>query len=99
MTLDGVPLDQLGIGAGWAIVALFVIAILRGNLIPRRTYDDIVHDRDEWRAAQRISESARVEGEIQRNHMAETANTMNQLMRELQDRLRPGGNRNEEARP
>lgn len=82
-------LGVLGIGSGWAIVAVFVIAIMRGNLVPRRTYDDILHDRDEWRAAQRISESARIESDLHRHVGVEAAQTFAALMGELQDRLGP----------
>ena len=83
------PVEFLGIGAGWAIVALFVVAILRGNLIPRRTYDDAVHDRDMWRAAHMTSEAARVKGEVHLHDLLEATRTMDQLMREVQERLRP----------
>lgn len=69
------------------LAGVCVLLILTGRLVPRRTYDDIVHDRDEWRAAHRISESARVLGEDHQRDMAETARTMNQVMREMQDRL------------
>lgn len=86
----GIPLGTLGVGSGWFLVALYTIGVMRGSLIPRRTYDDVVHDRDTWRAAHMISEAARTEGEKQRTHLAETAKTMNQLMSELQDRLGPG---------
>jgi len=88
MELAGLPLDALGIGSGWALVALVVVLIYRGQLVPRRTYDDVVHDRNEWRTAHRISESARMEGESHQRVMAETATTMNQLMHEMQERLR-----------
>jgi hypothetical protein len=40
-----------------------VLTIVRGLLIPRRTYDDmrefLIADRDQWRAAHAISETAR----------------------------------------
>ena len=93
MTLEGVPIESLGYGSGWLIVALFVLAILRGNLIPRRTYDDGIHDRDMWRAAHMTSEAARVKGEVHLHDLLEATRTMDQLMREVQDRLRPGGGR------
>ena len=76
--MEGIPLDALGIGSGWALVAGFVLLIYNGRLVPRRAVDDILkghtkqlefveHDRDEWRAAHRISETARVE---EREHNA-----------------------------
>lgn len=102
MTLDGVPLDAVGYSAGWAIVALFVIAILRGNLVPRRAFEDykascdvvvadLTHDRDMWRASHMVSEQARVQVEQNtRELLVPVAGTIGQLMGELQDRYRPG---------
>lgn len=34
--IEGLSLDLLGIGSGWAIVCLVVIMIIRGDLITRR---------------------------------------------------------------
>ena len=108
MTLDGVPLDLLGYSAGWAIVALFVIAIMRGNLVPRRAFEDakagfestiadIAHDRDMWRAAHMVSEQGRVTVEQnQRELLVPVASNMAQLFKEMQDRYRAGrGYRND----
>lgn len=61
-----------------ALLGLTIVLILRGYLVPRRTVDeqrkayesrieDIDHDRNEWRAAHRISEQARLE---EREHNA-----------------------------
>ena len=33
-----------------AIVVLVVVLIIRGDLVPRKTYDGMVADRDQWRA-------------------------------------------------
>lgn len=86
MTIGGVPIDINGIGVV-GLVALFGLALARGWLFTKRQYDDVVHDRNEWRTAHRISEAARLEsGEHQRT-VTETASTMNQLMHELQERL------------
>lgn len=76
--IEGVPLDVLGIGSGWAIVSLFFVLFMRGRIVPRQTMEDqrsayesriedIEHDRDEWRTAHRISEQARLE---EREHNA-----------------------------
>lgn len=50
-----------------ALLGLGVLLILRGYLVPRRYLEDVEHDRDEWRAAHRISETARQE---ERDHNA-----------------------------
>lgn len=44
--MDGIPLSALGIGSGWAIVALFVIMFFRGDVISGKVHREIVADRD-----------------------------------------------------
>jgi hypothetical protein len=57
--LNGVGVVGVVLLVGWLIWT--------GRLVTRREIDDIAHDRDEWRAAHRISETARVE---EREHNA-----------------------------
>lgn len=64
-----------------ALAGLAVLLILTGRLVPRRTYDDIKHDRDEWRAAHRISETARIEAQAQMDEMLELGRTTTQIVR------------------
>ena len=65
--MDTLPPGLLN-GIGVVAVVLFVgWMIWTGRLVTRRELDDIAHDRDEWRAAHRISETARVE---EREHNA-----------------------------
>lgn len=40
--VDGLPLGQLGIGSGWALVAVFVIMMFRGAIVTRREHDNAV---------------------------------------------------------
>ncbi|WP_045562971.1 hypothetical protein [Streptomyces sp. FxanaA7] len=49
------PLDA---GAA-ALLTLVVLLILTGRLIPRRTHEDVLADRDNWRSAYLESEAAR----------------------------------------
>lgn len=44
----GISITQGGIGA---LLTLVVVMILTGRLIPRRTYDDLLRERDMWREA------------------------------------------------
>lgn len=81
--IDGIPIQFLGIGSGWLIVAVGVLGLLRGTVVPRRTYDDALHDRDEWRAAHRISESARAEAVGQVQELLEHARTTDAFIRSL----------------
>jgi hypothetical protein len=69
--LEGIPIS-LDVLAPSALLGLCVLLIFMGKLVPRsqvkaliteyeRQITDIAHDRDEWRAAHRISEQGRVE--------------------------------------
>lgn len=46
--LEGVPIGDIGLGG---LVVMFVLAILRGWLIPQATHDRMLADRDQWREA------------------------------------------------
>ena len=48
--LAGVPVGEIG----WPVIlAGVVIAIIRGDLVPRKTFDAVREDRDFWREAAR----------------------------------------------
>ena len=49
----GIPLADV---SPWALVAMFVVLVATGRLIPRRTYDDKAHEADEWRAESRVKD-------------------------------------------
>ena len=38
----GIPVSALGIGSGWALVALFVIMLFRGQIVTRREHENAV---------------------------------------------------------
>lgn len=78
--LWGIPLSTLT-PAG--LLAIIVILIATGGLVPRRTLNDIVHDRNEWRTAHRISEQARIELSGQVDELLEHARTTNDVLRSL----------------
>jgi hypothetical protein len=42
-----------------ALLVIVVLLILNGRLIPRRTHEDVITDRDNWRQAYLQSEAAR----------------------------------------
>lgn len=85
--IEGIPLGQVGAGG---LVTAFVLAVLLGRLVPRRTLEDILRDRDEWRAAHKISETARevseharAEGQKQVTELLEHARTTDAFIRSL----------------
>lgn len=47
---------NLGLGA---LLTLVILLILTGRLVPRRTHEDAIKDRDNWRHAYLESEKAR----------------------------------------
>lgn len=46
--IAGLPIGNLGPAA---LLAIVVILILTGRLVPRRTMSDVAEERDHWRAA------------------------------------------------
>lgn len=81
--VEGIGLQAVGLGSGWALVAVFVILIYRGDLVPRRTYDDKCHDSSEWRAESRIKDAQLAEKDRQLQHMAEVGRTVDAIMRAM----------------
>ena len=88
--IEGLPWGAwLGIaGTGWALAASCAWLVYTGRLVPRTTLEDATHDRDEWRAAHRISEAARLEIQGRMSVVTDTATMLDQFMREMQTRLR-----------
>jgi hypothetical protein len=93
--VDGIPLGSLTpIGALCLVLALPYLQLARGKLHPQSTIDrmtadharemaDISHDRDEWRAAHRISETARQVAADQVDELLEHARTTDAFIRAL----------------
>lgn len=52
----GINPSDAGLGA---LLTLVILLILTGRLIPRRTHEDVLADRDNWRQAFRESEALR----------------------------------------
>lgn len=59
--LTTIPTPFLLQGGAIGLLALFVIAILTGKLVPRSTYEDKIKEADDWKSAWRDSERAREE--------------------------------------
>lgn len=62
------------------LVGGFVLAIMRGALVPRSTHDDVIHDRNEWRAESRIKDAQLTEKDVQLRHLGEVGRTIEQLL-------------------
>lgn len=54
--IEGLPLDAAnGLGVV-GVCVLIVIGFATGRIFTKRQYDDVIHDRDEWRAESRIKD-------------------------------------------
>lgn len=79
--VDDIPLGALTDGIGVVAVVLFIgVLVMAGRLIPRRTYDDALHDRDMWRAKSMIQDQQIAEKDTQLRHLAEVGRTVEQIM-------------------
>lgn len=79
-TVAGLPLA--GITAP-ILLLIGIWLILTGRLVPRRTYDDLLADRNEWREAHKISESQRETLNQQINSLLEVGKTVESIMHAL----------------
>lgn len=67
-------------GAGWSLFALAGLAVIKGQLVPRKTHQDVLHDRDEWRAESRIKDAQIAEKDRQLGHLAEVGETQKAVL-------------------
>jgi hypothetical protein len=66
-----------------ALLALVVLLVLTGRLVPRSTLEDAHQERDTWRAAHVESEKARREEREQTEALLEMAHLGNQVLNSL----------------
>lgn len=88
-TLWGIPIGTLT-PAG--LLFIIVLLIASGRLVPRRTMEDAIHDRNEWRTAHRISEQSRAEQSAMIAELLEHARTTDAYIRSVSTaaaRIRP----------
>jgi hypothetical protein len=87
-------------GGAVAILAVVVLFIVRGSLVPRSVLEDVRKDRDArvaeilaerdtWRDAHRESERARVEAQSQVGELLELSRTADHVLRSLRGEV-PG---------
>lgn len=62
-------------GGAVALLTLVVLMVLTGKLVPRRTYDDLLKERDTWREAHTVSEAARTSERAQTQELLELSRT------------------------
>lgn len=70
--LLGIDIAQ---GGAVALLTLVVLMVLTGRLVPRRTYDDMKEDRNDWRTAHGKVASALDEAVRQNSELTELSRT------------------------
>ncbi|MGW0578595.1 hypothetical protein ACWD25_22100 [Streptomyces sp. NPDC002920] len=66
-----------------ALLVLVVLLILTGRLIPRRTHEDVIADRDNWRTAFMESEAVRQRESQQVEELLEMAKLGGHILNSL----------------
>lgn len=79
--IGGIPLTVL---TPSALLGLCVLLVLTGRLVPRRTYDDKVHEANEWRTESRLKDAQLAEKDKQLGHMGEVGRNVLHVMDALQ---------------
>lgn len=82
MNIDGIPVWSL---TPSFLLGLTVLYILMGRLVPRKTYDDKVHEANEWRAEGRIKDQQIAELNRQLNIVVEVAANVHAVMNAIQN--------------
>lgn len=85
---SGIPWGSFSVATGgWLLFALTAVLLIRavtsGKLVPRSTYDDALHDRDEWRAESRIKDSQISTKDQQLSHLSEVGETQKAVLHAL----------------
>lgn len=70
-------LDGIGVVG---LVVLLGAGFATGRIFTKRQYDDVIHDRDEWRAESRLRDQEIAEKNEQLRHMAEVGGLMKQVL-------------------
>ncbi|MFJ1648030.1 hypothetical protein [Streptomyces sp. NPDC088258] len=78
--LLGIDIAQ---GGAVALLAIVVLMVLTGRLVPRRTYDDLKEERNTWRAAHTTSEEARRLERDQTQELLELSRTADRVLTAL----------------
>lgn len=84
--IEGMPWPaQVGAASlGWVLTAVYTLAVIRGRLAPRNAIDDVIHDRDEWRAESRIKDAQIAEKDTQLRYMSEVGEMQKMVLSAVQ---------------
>lgn len=83
-------------GGAVALLAIVFLSVLKGWLVPRKTHEDTIKDRDNWRTAFLESEAARKVEHEQTGELLEMAQLGGRILTALPQ---PAGPPGEEVNP
>lgn len=75
--LDGIPIGNLS-AAG--LLAITVLLLLLGRIVPRSTLTDKSAECDKWQKAYEVEREARIHSDIQTSQLLELAKTTNNIV-------------------
>lgn len=78
--IDGLPIAQLG---PTGLLGILILLILLGRLVPRRTLEDVIAEKNDWKAAYEQEREARAVGAAQVDELLEHARTTDAFIRAL----------------
>lgn len=81
--MEALGLPPITVLTAPALLLIAVWLILVGRLVPRKTYEDVLTERNDWKEAHQISEKARAEMAKQVEELLEHARTTDALIRAL----------------
>lgn len=70
-------------GGAVALLVLVFLSVLTGKLVPRRTHEDVIADRDKWRTAFMESEAIRQKESQQVEDLLELAKLSGHILNSL----------------
>lgn len=81
--MDGLAGLPLGTLTPAGLLGLVIILIALGKLVPRRTLEDVIEDRNQWREAHQTSEKARLELQQQVQELLESSRATSAFIRAI----------------
>lgn len=80
--IEGIAITDVG---ATGLVAIVVVLILLGRLVPRRHLEDVREDAAHWRRAAELTEQARAEEAAQTRRLLEASDMHTRLLESIRD--------------
>lgn len=85
--IENLPIDALDGTGVVGLCVLFFLGLATGRIFTKRQYDEVIHDRDEWRSEARLKDAQIAEKDRQLGHMEQVGRTVEQFTRGLQQEM------------